>query len=81
MNIHIGYSTWEYADVRARIIEAADTLMMGEPDRGPGYAGLMGDVVREAHEAYGYGSFTFKRIPSPGALSGWKRLGAGSTHG
>lgn len=68
MNIHISYSTWDYADVRARIIEAADTLMMGEPDRGPGYAGLMGDVVRDVAEAYGYGSLSFKRIPSPGAL-------------
>lgn len=68
MNIHIGYSTWTYSDVRARIIEAADTLMMGEPDRGPGFAGLMGDVVREVAEGYGYDLATYKRVPSPGAI-------------
>jgi hypothetical protein len=68
MNIHIGYATWVYADVRARIIEAADTLMMGEPDRGPGFAGLMGDVVRDINESYGYGSLAYRRIPSPGAI-------------
>lgn len=68
MNIHIGYATWTYSDVRARIIEAADTLMMGEPDRGPGFAGLMGDVVREVAEGYGYDLATYKRVPSPGAI-------------
>ncbi|RWF44282.1 MAG: hypothetical protein EOS65_02585 [Mesorhizobium sp.] len=69
MNIHIGYSTWTYSDVRARVIEAADTLMMGEPDRGPGFAGLMGDVVQAYNDAYGAAAATFKRIPSPGALA------------
>lgn len=69
MNIHVGYSTWTYADVRAYIIEAADTLMMGEPDRGPGFAGLMGDVVREVAESYGWDVAGYKRIPSPGALA------------
>jgi len=69
MNIHVGYQTWTYGDVRARVIEAADTLMMGEPDRGPGYAGLMGDVVREVAESYGYGSTAYRRIPSPGAIA------------
>jgi hypothetical protein len=69
MNIHTNYATWTYSDIRARVIEAADTLMMGEPDRGPGFAGLMGDVVREVSEAYGYGNLSIKRIPSPGALA------------
>ena len=68
MNIHIGYATWVYADVRARIIEAADTLMMGEPDRGPGLAGMLGDVVQAYNDAYGATAATFKRIPSPGAI-------------
>lgn len=69
MNIHVGYQTWTRGDVKARIIEAADTLMMGEPDRGPGYAGLMGDVVREVAESYGYGSLAYRRVPSPGAIA------------
>lgn len=69
MNIHVSYSTWDYADVRARVIEAADTLMMGEPDRGPGFAGLMGDVVQAYNDAYGAAAATFKRIPSPGAIA------------
>lgn len=63
------YEVWTYDAVRAQIIEAADTLMLGEPDRGPGFAGLLGDVVRDVAEAYGYGSSTYRRIPSPGALS------------
>ena len=63
------YEVWTYDQVRAQIIEAADTLMMGEPDRGPGYAGLAGEVVRNAAEAYGYGTLGFRRVPSPGALS------------
>lgn len=63
------YAVWTYDAVRAQIIEAAETLMMGEPDRGPGFAGLMGDVVREVAESYGYGSAAYRRIPSPGALS------------
>lgn len=69
MNIHISYSTWTYADVRAQIIEAADTLMMGAPDRGPGFAGLLGDVVQAYNDAYGAAAATYKRIPSPGALA------------
>lgn len=63
------YDVWTYDQVRAQIIEAADTLMMGEPDRGPGYAGMVGEVVRDAADAYGYGTFSFRRIPSPGALT------------
>lgn len=69
MNIHVGYQTWTRSDVKARIIEAADTLMMGEPDRGPGYAGLAGEIVREVAESYGYGSLAYRRIPSPGAIA------------
>lgn len=68
MNIHVGYTAWTYSDVRARVIEAADTLMMGEADRGPGYAGLMGDVVQSFNDAYGADAARYRRVPSPGAL-------------
>jgi hypothetical protein len=69
MNIHVGYQTWTYSDVRARVIEAADTLMMGEADRGPGYAGLMGDVVQSFNDAYGADAARYRRVPSPGAIA------------
>lgn len=68
MTIHVTYEAWTYSHVKARIIEAAETLMLTAPDRGPGFAGLMGDIVREVSESYGYGSTSIRRIPSPGAL-------------
>lgn len=68
MTIHVTYEAWTYSHVKARIIEAAETLMLTAPDRGPGFAGLMGDIVREVAESYGYGSTSIRRIPSPGAL-------------
>lgn len=69
MTIHITYAAWTYDAVRERVIEAAETLMMGEADRGPGYAGLMGEVVREVAESYGYGIAGFRRVPTAGALA------------
>lgn len=69
MNIHVTYAVWTYSDVRARIIEAAETLKLGEADLGPGYAGQSGEVVQDANDAYGYGTFSFKRIPTGRALT------------
>lgn len=69
MTIHVDYAAWTPDHVRARIIEAAETLMLGEADRGPGLAGLSADVVLDANESYGYGSTAYKRFASAGAIA------------
>lgn len=69
MNVSV-FVDWTYEQVRARIIEAADTLLASPASLGPRMAGgAMGDVVREIGESYGYGSASFRRVLAPGAIS------------
>lgn len=69
MNIAV-FVDWTYEQVKARIIEAAETLLASPASLGPRMAGgAMGDVVREIGESYGYGTVTYRRILAPGALS------------
>jgi len=69
MNIAV-FVDWTYEQVKARIIEAAETLLASPASLGPRMAGgAMGDVVREIGESYGYGTVAYRRILAPGALS------------
>jgi hypothetical protein len=69
MNIAV-FQDWTYEAVRARIVEAAETLLATPASLGPRMAGgAMGDVVREIGESYGYGSAGYRRVLAPGALS------------
>ena len=64
------YAAWSYLDVRDRILEAADTLMMSPAALGPRMlSGSIAEAVRQASEAYGYNTVNIRRVPAPGALS------------
>lgn len=70
MNIHVTYAVWTYADVRARIIEAAETLVMHPAALGPRMQGSMSDLFNEYRDDYRRGEATpYRRVPSPGALA------------
>lgn len=69
MNMAV-FQDWTDEQVKARIIEAAETLLATPSSLGPRMAGgAMGDVVREIGESYGYGAVTCRRMVAPGALS------------
>lgn len=69
MNMAV-FQDWTDEQVKARIIEAAETLLATPASLGPRMAGgAMGDVVREIGESYGYGVATCRRMVAPGALS------------
>jgi hypothetical protein len=69
MNMAV-FHDWTYEQIKARIIEAAETLLATPSSLGPRMAsGSMGDVVREIGESYGYSQATYRRIIGPGALS------------
>jgi hypothetical protein len=64
------YAAWGYLDVRDRILEAAETLMMSPAALGPRMlSGSIAEAVRQASEAYGYNTVNVRRVPPPGALS------------
>lgn len=69
MTIHVSYRIWTPEHVRDRIVEAAETLILNPIALGPRMAGAMSEVVRVASESYGYGSTSYRRVPSAGALS------------
>lgn len=69
MNMAV-FQDWTDEQVKARILEAAETLLATPSSLGPRMAGgAMGDVVREIGESYGYSTATYRRILAPGALS------------
>lgn len=69
MNMAV-FQDWTDEQVKARIIEAAETLLATPSSLGPRMAGgAMGDVVREIGESYGYSPVSCRRIIAPGALS------------
>lgn len=70
MNVHTTYQAWTYADVRARVIEAAETLMMSPAALGPRMLGSMSEMFSEYLDDYRRGEPTrIKRVPAAGALS------------
>lgn len=69
MNIAV-FQDWTYEQVRARIIEAAETLLASPSALGPRMKlGSMSEVVRETVESYGYQQASYRRILAPGAIS------------
>lgn len=69
MNIAV-FADWTYEQVRARIIEAAETLLASPAALGPRMKlGSMSEVVQAYNDAYGAAPAGYRRIPAPGALS------------
>ena len=69
MNVAV-FADWTYEQVKARIIEAAETLMASPAALGPRMAlGSMSEVVQAYSDAYGAAPAGYNRIPAPGALS------------
>ncbi|MEX2739934.1 hypothetical protein AB3480_00545 [Rhizobium mongolense] len=70
MNVAVMFQDWTYEQVRARVIEAAETLMASPSALGPRMAlGSMSDVVRDIMEGYGYSQTSTRRLIAPGALT------------
>lgn len=70
MTIHVTYQAWTYDAVRARIVEAAETLLMSPAALGPRMMGSMSELFDEYLDDYRRGEPTrIKRVPAPGALS------------
>jgi len=64
------YEAWTYQEVKARVIEAAETLMASPAALGPRMTGSMSGVFSEYIDAYRRGEPTrVRRIPAPGAIS------------
>jgi hypothetical protein len=64
------FQDWTYEQIRARIIEAAETLMASPAALGPRMtSGSMSEVVRDMVESYGYSQASVRRHIAPGALT------------
>jgi hypothetical protein len=61
-------TAWTAKAVEHRVLEAAETLMLC-PNHHAGGVTAWPEVVRSKEDAYGYEAATYKRLPSPGALS------------
>lgn len=64
----MSYEVWTYDAVRARIIDAAETLLIGPADLGPRMVGM--GVFEEYRDDYRRGETTrYRRIPTARALA------------
>lgn len=69
MNVAV-FQDWSYEQIRARVVEAAETLLASPADLGPRMKlGSFSEVVQAYNDAYGSAPAGFRRIPAAGAIS------------